>query len=411
MRIAITGASGFVGKLIYPKLIQAGCDVVVIGRNKHKLNAEFPNSNCFEYSELPQAFKDIRLVLHLAALNSVSKLPAKEFERINVDLMMRVAKAAKSANIDRFVNISSFHALDSKNISHYANSKRDGVKTLNSLNWPAVENVYLPAVYDDSWAGKLSVLNVFPNRFSRILFSPISALKPCLDIKYLSEHILSPIVPQKDDIEILLYDDKAKNNLYKFIKRTIDLSFVFFVAVFLSWLMLLAWVGVRLTSTGPGIFVQERVGLNQKIFKCYKFRTMKVGTNNAGTHDVSVSSLTSIGGFLRKTKIDELPQIVNILQNELSLVGPRPCLPNQLELIKEREARGVFSVKPGVTGLSQINNIDMSIPKTLSKWDARYIALRGLLFYMKIIIATARGNGHGDKIGLTAKSVPENDTF
>lgn len=398
MKIAITGASGFIGKLIYPKLIEANYDVVLVGRDQDKLATLFPGSVYYDYNALQQAFRGAQLVIHLAATNSDSKLPAIEFGRVNVDLMVSVAKAARGAKVNRFINISSFHAINETNNSNYANSKREGVKALNAIKWPAVEHVYLPIVYGEAWAGKLSLLNLLPLKLGQILFAPLAALKPTLNINYLVMHILSPPEFQMEVKEILLYDDKANNAYYSFIKRMLDISFVVIVVVFLSWLMLLVWISIRVTSKGPGIFVQKRVGKNRKVFKCYKFRTMEVGTRNVGTHDVAISSVTPLGAFLRKTKIDELPQIINIVRNELSLVGPRPCLPNQLELISKREARNVHSVKPGITGLSQIKNIDMSTPDKLSYWDARYIAIRGLLFDFKIIIATAAGNGQGDKI-------------
>ena len=127
---------------------------------------------------------------------------------------------------------------------------------------------------------------------------------------------------------------------------------------------------------------------------------MQQGTVQAGTHEVSQASVTRIGKFLRGTKVDELPQIWNILKNDISLVGPRPGLPIQRELFEERCAQGVFDVKPGISGLAQINNIDMSDPKRLAEWDARYIALQSLSLDIKIIISTIRGKGQGDKIPL-----------
>ena len=100
---------------------------------------------------------------------------------------------------------------------------------------------------------------------------------------------------------------------------------------------------------------------------------------------------------MRKTKIDELPQIWNIFRNEISLIGPRPCLPVQDELIEARKKLNVFSAKPGISGLAQINGVDMSEPVKLAMLDARYISLRSIQFDLKIIFATATGKGQGDK--------------
>ena len=125
---------------------------------------------------------------------------------------------------------------------------------------------------------------------------------------------------------------------------------------------------------------------------------MKQGTAQAGTHEISSSSVTLFGAFLRKTKLDELPQILNILRNEVSLIGPRPCLPLQETLIEARHKYGIFRMKPGISGFAQVNNVDMSDPEKLASWDARYGALRCLVLDAKIIISTAKGRGQGDRI-------------
>lgn len=129
-----------------------------------------------------------------------------------------------------------------------------------------------------------------------------------------------------------------------------------------------------------------------------KFRTMPVETKSVATHLVGASSVTKLGGFLRKTKLDELPQLYNVLKGEMSLVGPRPCLFNQQKLIDERELRGVLAVRPGVTGLAQINDIDMSTPKKLAEWDQRMIHTLNTKLYFQYIIQTVLGKGFGDRV-------------
>ncbi len=125
---------------------------------------------------------------------------------------------------------------------------------------------------------------------------------------------------------------------------------------------------------------------------------MPVHTQSVATHLVGASSVTKLGGFLRKTKLDELPQLINVVKGEMSLVGPRPCLFNQKELIDERESRGVFDVLPGVTGLAQVNEIDMSTPKKLAEWDQKMIQTMSLKNYFTYIIQTATGKGAGDRV-------------
>ncbi|MBP6784160.1 MAG: sugar transferase [Verrucomicrobiales bacterium] len=155
---------------------------------------------------------------------------------------------------------------------------------------------------------------------------------------------------------------------------------------------------IRLTSSGPAIFRQPRVGRDGKVFLCYKLRTMAVNTRQAGTHEISADSITGIGRILRKTKIDELPQLWNVLKGEMSLVGPRPCLPGQAELIRERGCRGVFMVRPGITGLGQVRGIDMSDPIRLADCDAEYVANRSFAFDLRLIWLTISGAGMGDRV-------------
>lgn len=151
-------------------------------------------------------------------------------------------------------------------------------------------------------------------------------------------------------------------------------------------------------DTGSPVFTQVRVGRNQKPFTLIKFRTMPVNTKSVATHLVGASSVTKLGAFLRKTKLDELPQLINVVKGEMSLVGPRPCLFNQEELIRERAQRGVFDVLPGITGLAQVNEIDMSTPARLAEWDQKMIQSFSVKHYFIYIIQTATGKGAGDRV-------------
>lgn len=151
-------------------------------------------------------------------------------------------------------------------------------------------------------------------------------------------------------------------------------------------------------DTGSPIFRQERVGRNLKPFTLVKFRTMRMDTASVASHLACASSVTPFGHFLRKTKLDELPQLWNVLKGEMSLVGPRPGLFNQEELIEVRERYGVFDVTPGITGLSQVNEIDMSTPELLAESDAKMIAEMSLKNYFKYIFLTVGGKGSGDRV-------------
>lgn len=151
-------------------------------------------------------------------------------------------------------------------------------------------------------------------------------------------------------------------------------------------------------DTGHPIFLQERVGKNKKPFKLLKFRTMSLDTESVATHLVKASSVTRFGSFLRKTKLDELPQLLNVLRGEMSFVGPRPCLFNQDILILERDKRNVFDVRPGITGLAQIREIDMSTPILLAKVDSDMIEEFNIGRYFRLIAKTISGSGSGDRV-------------
>ena len=177
------------------------------------------------------------------------------------------------------------------------------------------------------------------------------------------------------------------------------LDFVFAtLGLVLGFPMLLLILIVGLFDTGSPVFVQERVGRNKKPFTLVKFRTMKKDTAHVASHLASRDAITPFGRFLRRTKLDELPQLWNVLKGEMSLVGPRPCLFNQQELIAARAANGVFEVRPGVTGLAQINDIDMSEPVRLAETDARMIQTWSTQHYFKFIMATVIGKGAGDRV-------------
>lgn len=180
--------------------------------------------------------------------------------------------------------------------------------------------------------------------------------------------------------------------------RGIDI-FVALIGLIVSLPVIVVCVIIHhLTSRGSAIFAQKRVGRAEASFVCYKLRTMTPGTPNLGTHEISVSSVTPLGGVLRKLKLDELPQFWNVLVGDMSLVGPRPCLPSQEAVIAARRARGVFAVRPGVTGPAQILGVDMSTPERLAEVDAGWVVNQSMGEYVRVLVATAGGRGLGDKI-------------
>lgn len=179
--------------------------------------------------------------------------------------------------------------------------------------------------------------------------------------------------------------------------RLLDLLFASFGLILGSPLLLLLTLIGWLDTHSP-LFRQARVGRNQHPFTLVKFRTMRVGTASVATHLASSSAITPFGNFLRRTKLDELPQLWNVLWGDMSLVGPRPCLPNQHELIAAREALGVFNARPGITGLAQVQGIDMSTPEKLAQVDAQMLKTLTLYDYFRYILETLTGKGQGDRV-------------
>lgn len=179
--------------------------------------------------------------------------------------------------------------------------------------------------------------------------------------------------------------------------RIFDIIFSFFGLVILSPLfILLTFLGF--VDTGYPFFFQERLGKDKRKFKLIKFRSMRVNAPSVATHLANSSFITPYGSLLRKSKLDEIPQLWNVLEGSMSFVGPRPNLINQTELIRMRDSLGVYSARPGITGLAQISKIDMSSPMLLSETDAKMIKEHNILKYFKYILLTISGKGLGDGI-------------
>ena len=179
--------------------------------------------------------------------------------------------------------------------------------------------------------------------------------------------------------------------------RLFDILFAILGIIILSPILILI-VLMAFLDTGSPIFSQKRIGRNQVVFTLFKFRTMDVQTKNVPTHLVDSNLVTPFGKLLRRLKLDELPQLWNVLKGDMSLVGPRPCLTNQYDLIKEREKLGIFEVSPGITGLAQIKKIDMSDPKILSVIDKKMLESLSIYTYFKYIFLTLFGKGLGDHV-------------
>ena len=158
--------------------------------------------------------------------------------------------------------------------------------------------------------------------------------------------------------------------------------------VLISPFLLLAALGLLLEDGLPILFVQDRIGQHKKIFKIIKIRTLKNSTPQTGTHDLEPKYRLKVGVAIRKIKLDEFPQLLNVIKGEINLVGPRPGLPNQELLLGFRSDREIFKVKPGITGLAQVMGYDMSNPKKLSEIDELYVCKKSFKIDALILLAT-----------------------
>ena len=182
-----------------------------------------------------------------------------------------------------------------------------------------------------------------------------------------------------------------KKPIYSFFKRCFDIFCSFLAIILLSLPMLIVAIAIKCDSKGPVFFKQDRIGKNKKIFKILKFRSMYTDTDpNAPTHQLgnATSHITKVGAFIRKTSIDELPQLFNIFVGQMSFVGPRPALWNQDDLVAERDKYHANDVKPGLTGLAQISGRDeLEIP-IKAKFDGEYVEKRGFFYDIGLIFRT-----------------------
>jgi O-antigen biosynthesis protein WbqP len=173
-------------------------------------------------------------------------------------------------------------------------------------------------------------------------------------------------------------------------KRVLDFLISLFALIILSPLFLIVSVGVLISDGSPVFFRQKRVGKNNELFEIYKFRTMKRGTENVASNDLSDADvkITRFGRILRATSIDELPQLLNILNGSMSLIGPRPLIPEETRIRELREKYNVYSVRPGITGWAQVNGRDNVSAEKKALLDKEYVEKQSLMFDIKIFFMT-----------------------
>lgn len=173
----------------------------------------------------------------------------------------------------------------------------------------------------------------------------------------------------------------------RFTIRTLDWT------ISLAALLILSPIFVTLICLGSlafrsPFFLQKRVGQWGEVFIIYKLRTLPISTPSVPTHELNSVEIPPYGAFLRRSKLDELPQLFNVISGRMSLVGPRPCLPSQTEIIRRRESSGVLASKPGITGLAQLYNVHMEFPQEVVELDKKMQSEMNIGFYFKILFST-----------------------
>jgi lipopolysaccharide/colanic/teichoic acid biosynthesis glycosyltransferase len=397
-KILITGATGFLGKCLLNHFNNMDHELILVGRNVDIINQLYPNRIAINYDDMKSLQIKIDVIIHMAVINNNENLPFKSFFKVNVELYKDILNFASKNSVKKVINLTTLHIFTSKN-NNYTKSKKLALREDKNYEDLEIYNIFCPMIYGKTFRNKVHFLNLFPSSISAAIFNILSSITPVVNSNSVVKCIEAlTIETGRIPRNIYISDDKSKNISFKVFKKVIDISFVIAVILFFWWVFIILWLVIKVSSPGSAIFAQKRIGKNGSLFKCYKFRTMNIGTDNVGTHEVDKNSITRIGKFLRSSKLDELPQIINIIKGDLSLVGPRPGLPNQTELFEARNLRDVYAVLPGITGLSQINNIDMSTPNELAEWDKRYITMRSIPSEIMIIILTFFGRGSGDNV-------------
>lgn len=505
-RILITGATGFIGRHIVPRLRRDGHALTLTVRNTGTCPAEWRNdpeirvieTGAIENSDnLDAAFAEVAAVIHLAGLVQAPNDgdEEQEFDSANAVGTQKLVDAAIDRRVETFINLSSLATIsdgvttdilddnvESKPANAYGRSKRkaeDSVAQLPSKGIFAV-SLRLPLVIGANAKGKWAMLQklaatglplpfgCIQNRRSIISARsaadviahlcarrwPVSSsgayivsdgaastadmvielrrgmgLPPrLLPVPFAFLSTTATLLGQQQRVASLFgsceVDDTRFRKTFDYqtatdvkeairqsaptvsatthrpskLKRGADFAMAGLILPIAAPVILICILAIRTTSPGPGIFRQTRIGVREQPFTCYKLRTMYVDTDNTPTHKSSASSVTSIGHWLRRLKLDELPQLWNVLRGDMSFVGPRPCLPTQVALISARRSHGLNSIRPGITGVSQVAGVDMSDPIRLAALNSTYLNEMSLRKDMSLIIATVLGAGRGDRV-------------
>jgi lipopolysaccharide/colanic/teichoic acid biosynthesis glycosyltransferase len=397
--VLLVGGTGFLGSQLAQRLIARGHRVTLSTRSP-------PNSALAGLAAIiatdgvDAQLATFDAVVMLAVINNDVAAAPEAVHAVNVAYPLSLARRLADLPGRLLVTFGSVHADDPRRTDPYSTSKRNLRQALETVEGLAVRHFVIPPVHGDRFVRKLQQVDRLPGPLRSGAVAVIGAMKPLVHVDRIVAELERELAlaPQAGLQVRRIADDQGANPVYRAITRATDLALALVVAVGLSWLMVVVAVLVRAESAGPALFRQQRIGQHAKAFNCYKFRTMHVGSPQVATHEASRNLTTRVGRTLRRWKLDELPQVVNIFRNQMSWVGPRPNLPVQTVLTEERQRRGVFTVKPGITGLAQVRGIDMSDPVYLAETDAEFLFLRSLPLYFRLLLQTFLGRGRGDRV-------------
>ena len=382
----MAGSSGLVGSQLVHLLSQEEHELLLVSEDPAEIGAKFPSVAAGAYAEWEHLAKGFDVFLQMDLPISPVTGKSGKLNRAAPGSSARLSSAAKRIGIPRFVQCASFRALTDRPGSPYAQSVASEYEEVLQNFGESAELIFLGRIAGSRYARRKFWHFRYPERFDFLSSEILSAIIPTTQIEDLAKFLSSPRVFGQSRT-LVLTDGNAKNFTYSIWRAAVDGVFVVAVLL-LAPLLLIAWIAVLIESGRPGIFSQDRVGERGSIFRCFKIRTMRTGTSLIATHKVGTDAVTRVGGFLRRFKIDELPQVWNVFRGEMSVVGPRPCLPNQHEVVRSRLAHDVIDYRPGLTGWAQACGVDMRDPDTLAILDAQYLSLRSVWFDAFVIART-----------------------
>lgn len=395
VKIVVSGPFSSEWSGVVALLVQAGHQLLLVAGDETKMGAQFLGLSVSPPGTWELDAQGYDTFLHLAVMNNDQEGSLDDLIQANAAVTSRYAEGANRVGISRFIYPLTVRALLPGNESAYGKSKVAEIEAAKLNFSGAVDVVYLGLVHGQRHSGKLSFLNKFPQPIRSIFFSFFSILKPTTSVELVADYVGHSRSPGGDH-PFILTDQKTKTLPYGLWRKSLGVAFVVGVLLLVPFLVIV-WILVVIEDGRPGFFTQERIGVSNSVFRCVKFRTMRNGTESKGSHLVPSNAVTRLGSVLRRLKIDELPQAWNVARGEMVLIGPRPCLPHQEEVIAARESFDVVDYRPGLTGWAQVNGVDMSEPDKIAGYDAEYLGLQSVwldVLIMKKTVFAMRGTNY-----------------